>query len=375
MTSALFVLLLLALPARAGDLGSDVLFGGRGALEIPVRPGPASVTPVYESGESAFLAEPFDAVLFQGVSPASGLRRGDPAGPRGTGREEKDRGLRFELRRRVRGSWEAWRPAELHLYPGGRFWGKVRFETAAAGSVALRAFSGPTGTGGTVEVYALESFDTSLTEGEPKPQEVPAAVPSPSVVPPAVHGRAEWGAKPPKEPPTAHEPVAFTQHHTDGNRTETLEDSLREVRFIQEYHQNGRGWNDIGYHYLVDAAGRVFQGRPEGVVGSHVANHNTGNVGISLLGSYHPPKSHEFTAAQKDAIRRIGVWLRDGHGVSPDSYKGHRDYNPQTDCPGDGVYPLMSAIRESIRASPPATDVPPSQLRRFLREPLPPRFD
>jgi hypothetical protein len=57
------------------------------------------------------------------------------------------------------------------------------------------------------------------------------------------------------------------------------------VRGIQGFHQNGRGWIDIGYHFLIGPEGIIYQGRPENVRGAH-ATPNTNKVGICLIGDY-----------------------------------------------------------------------------------------
>ncbi len=102
------------------------------------------------------------------------------------------------------------------------------------------------------------------------------------------------------------------------------------------------------------------RGRPIDAQGAHVLGHNEGNVGISLMGNYHPPYNDAVTPAQKEAIRRLGAWLRDRYGVAPKTYQGHRDYNPRTDCPGDGTYALLPEIERAIEATP-------APLQNFLK--------
>ena len=175
--------------------------------------------------------------------------------------------------------------------------------------------------------------------------------------------REEWGARPPKNPFRPHQPVRMTQHHTAGRRPVALEESLAEVRFIQEYHQDGRGFDDIGYQFLIDAEGRIFQGRPETVVGAHVKGFNTGNVGISFMGYHHPPFDHPVTPAQLESLRVLGRWLISAYGVPAESYLGHRDLG-QTDCPGDGLYRLLGGVRESFARELPARVLGPGETPR-----------
>ena len=90
-----------------------------------------------------------------------------------------------------------------------------------------------------------------------------------------------------------------TLHHAAGFSASDLADGKVQVKRIQRLHQEGNGWADIGYHFLIDAAGTMYQGRPYTqdislvqkptlVIGVHVAGHNTGNVEICLLGCFHP---------------------------------------------------------------------------------------
>lgn len=76
----------------------------------------------------------------------------------------------------------------------------------------------------------------------------------------------------------------------------------------------GRGWSDIGYHYLIDRDGTVLEGRPIERTGAHARGHNTGSVGISLWGghggSQDDPFSENFTPEQDRALRRLIAQLR-----------------------------------------------------------------
>ena len=74
------------------------------------------------------------------------------------------------------------------------------------------------------------------------------------------------------------------------------------MRGIEVYHVKGNGWNDIGYNFLVDRYGQVFEGRYGGidrnVVGAHAEGFNTGSAGVALIGNY---QSATPTAAQRRA--------------------------------------------------------------------------
>ena len=94
-------------------------------------------------------------------------------------------------------------------------------------------------------------------------------------------------APPPKYSDAVHFAVV---HHTAGSNNYTRGESAAIVRGIEIYHVKGNGWNDIGYNFLVDKYGQVFEGRYGGVdkavIGAHAEGFNTGSVGVAVLGSY-----------------------------------------------------------------------------------------
>ena len=83
-------------------------------------------------------------------------------------------------------------------------------------------------------------------------------------------------------------------HHTAGANGYTAAQSPAIVRAIELYHVKGNGWNDIGYNFLVDRFGTVFEGRFGGiernVVGAHAEGFNTGSVGVAVMGEYSSPR-------------------------------------------------------------------------------------
>lgn len=331
MASGLLILAAWLSAAWAGDLGTTATLGGE-PLAGRLRATGGVLAGVHELQPSDWIAEAFDAVLFQGVCD-------DPGASFRASRQDSS------------GAWGPWVAARSKRFADGRFWARVTFPDARAGRVRVRAVGADAGA--SIEIFSVETYKGSPKEARSiSPAPVSPVGLDPSAVKPELVDRRAWGAKPSKEPFDPLVPVRFTQHHTAGKYTSDLAASINEVRFIQDYHQTGRGWNDIGYHYLIDGEGRIFEGRPEDAQGAHVLANNEGNVGISLLGNFHPPYDHPLNAAQREAIRRLGAWLRDRHGVSPGTYRGHRDYGNRTSCPGDGVYSQLPAIEESIRATP-----------------------
>ncbi|MFD7560130.1 N-acetylmuramoyl-L-alanine amidase [Streptomyces sp. NPDC059835] len=106
----------------------------------------------------------------------------------------------------------------------------------------------------------------------------PLSVPDPGPVA-YLYSRAEWGARPAKDV-TRVDPSArtgFTVHYSDGPTTQS-------VRQIQNYHMDSNGWSDIGYNFLVDDTGRIFEGRGWYVQGAHASGWNTSHIGVCFIG-------------------------------------------------------------------------------------------
>lgn len=147
-------------------------------------------------------------------------------------------------------------------------------------------------------------------------------------------------------------------HHTAGTgdyNVSNQSQSAARVRAIQNLHMDSNGWADIGYHFLVDKLGNVFEGRVRSANtsqrprGSHDSN-NTDSFGFNVMGYYHPPYSQSFTTASRNALWDVIAW-RMPNGWSPygsGSYNGHtvgrvaghRNVK-STACPGDGVYAVI----------------------------------
>lgn len=314
---------LLTLPAAAQDVGAPVSFSAPGSFDFLSSPGGVA----FDSGESHALPEAWDSIILQGDS--------------------ADPGLRFEVRRRLpAGGWSAWKTALIKRHPGGRFWARAHLPPARPGTVQVRAVGGSSAASATA-IYSLDAYASTDVEA----RGAVAVATAPARAP--VHGREEWGAKPPKEPFSAHVPKRLTFHHTAGRRTSTLQESLDEVRFIQDFHQNGRGWNDIGYHYLIDTAGRVFQGRPENVSGAHVRGGNSGNVGVSLMAYHHEPKLDPLVPEELASLQALLLALSIDYGIPAEELRGHRDFGSGTSCPGDLAYVKREELRETLRKGPP----------------------
>lgn len=349
---ALFLAFVFAGPASADDLGEPVTFrGAEIAARFPIRGPMAAAVPVHEIGPSDHIPTPFDTIILQGVLP--------------------DPGIVVEVARRpAGGAWSPWLKASVKRRRTGRFWAKAVFPSRAAGEVRVRFRNLQARHIPDLEVLGMATF--SYTKSSASSTDEPAEPVEPGF---PVIRRDEWGAADPREDYTPHSPERLTLHHTAGLRPETLEDSLEEVAFVQDLHRNGRGWNDIGYHFLIDAAGRIFEGRPVNVVGAHVYGKNTGNVGISIMGYYHSPHNHTLSPEQLETLGRLGRWLVAEYGISAEEIHQHREFKA-TACPGDVVSESFERIRDGM--IPPEGDdeeTPAPDLRRPLSLPARALFD
>jgi hypothetical protein len=159
-------------------------------------------------------------------------------------------------------------------------------------------------------------------------------------------------------------------HHTAGANGYTAAQAPAIVRAIELYHVKGNGWNDIGYNFLVDRFGTVFEGRFGGidrnVVGAHAEGFNTGSVGVAVMGEY---SSLSVSPQSRDSLAKLLAWRLDLAHVDPVStlsfisggnarfpaglpvflrtVSGHRDTG-FTDCPGTALYNLLNGIAGDV---------------------------
>lgn len=126
--------------------------------------------------------------------------------------------------------------------------------------------------------------------------------------------------------------VDFTDFSTTSDRLER----------IRRFHV-GRGWGDIGYHYVVDRAGRIWQARPVNLQGAHVRDQNEHNVGVMALGNFNLQEPSE---AQLKGLARITRYLRDQYNVPLRSIHTHQEL-AATSCPGRSMQPRIAAMRSN----------------------------
>ena len=156
----------------------------------------------------------------------------------------------------------------------------------------------------------------------------------------------------------------ITIHHTDseirdvnGDHKMDNRDYKSIVRAIYHYHTISRGWGDIGYNYLIDPLGNIYEGRYGGdkVIGAHALCHNNGSLGIAIIGNY---ENHQIPEPAAEALVSLVAKKSKQHSIDPKGNSvfrgkklaniyGHRDVRP-TACPGEMLYAFLPILRERV---------------------------
>ena len=163
--------------------------------------------------------------------------------------------------------------------------------------------------------------------------------------------REVWGAKPPR-PATGRMDrdwnySAIAVHHA-GNSTD-----MQDPRKVQKKHFSQK-FDDIGYHFMIDKEGLIFEGRKLYYKGAHVKDNNTKIVGICLLADLHHQlwDSTDDNSGNKSlhrSLARLSVELaKMFHGIY--YFDGHKHYlhTGKTECPGNKGEGLVKKVRERI---------------------------
>jgi N-acetylmuramoyl-L-alanine amidase len=296
--------------------------------------------------------------------------------------------INVEARLRTTGGWSPWRELELD-------------DVASAPRGALEPSDGHAGTrAGTEPLYGGPSSGVQVrvdvVSGElPEDLRVDLVDPGTSaadasvvaqpeatsagtaVAQPAIMTRAQWGADESLRNGFAGYgetiSAAFV-HHTTGASDYTSTEVPGMIRAIYAYHTQTLGWADIGYNFLIDRFGRLYEGRWGGmdqpVIGAHTGGFNTNSVGVAALGDHetNPVPAAVITAFGQVLGWKLGMYGRDPYGratltsgggsssrypagqvVEFDAVSGHRDAS-FTLCPGQYLYPRLPEIRAEVAA-------------------------
>lgn len=218
---------------------------------------------------------------------------------------------------------------------------------------------------------ATSSLQDIISKANPFAQDLIGRIDSPPII-----LRSQWGADEKLmtwKPAIMTSLKAMTVHHTAGNNSDAM-DGAAKVKAVYLLHakdkkDGGFGWGDIGYHFLVDHKGNIYEGRTgsiqQTVIGGHSYGFNRETMGICGLGNF---EEEAPTEKMIDSIAKTLAWKLNMHSVNPKGtvtlkdfskenetktvqvIHGHRDvFN--TDCPGKNLYFQLDAIRKLVQKS------------------------
>ena len=297
-------------------------------------------------------------------------------------------GAQPQLRFRTQhGGWSPWLPAGSHGHGPDR--------PARAGSVGEPVWTGGTSLLQLRSVRPLAGARLHLVDVSGGMGARPlhggaagalaAAQPLPLALPriaagagqPPIIARRAWarGVSPPKVTPAYGAVRMGFVHHTENANGYRRREVPAMLRAIYAFHRFVNGWDDIGYNFVVDLYGRIFEARAGGidepVVGAQAGGYNLVSTGVAVLGSF---SSAAVSPAARAALERLLAWKLSLHGVpatgrvlvkvnpagagysrypanaivSLPRIAGHRDAD-STECPGDRLYSALPAARRRVR--------------------------
>jgi hypothetical protein len=219
------------------------------------------------------------------------------------------------------------------------------------------------GDDGTDSMYAEPATPGSSAAGADDTVRLAAAVFTPK---PVIFSRKQWGADERiRGKSSLHygDVHAGFVHHTVNANDYSRSEVPGILRSIYAYHVKSRGWSDIGYNYLIDRFGRIWEGRYGGidraVVGAHTLGYNDDSFAASAIGNFQITKPSK---AMIQAYAALFAWKLSLHGVDADSthqwvtkrwfqaINGHRDA-ASTLCPGQYLYNRIPSIRKLAAAA------------------------
>lgn len=345
---------------------------GAGAAALAALPAGARAAaascrvPVFEMDLQGSAARASAAGTWRTLPPSVAPRRFDLIGLRW----KAGRSLHVEVRaRRRRGAWSPWTALPIHAGhapdDGDGVLGSDPAWTGPADVFQVRYRGDVRGLRARLVRAAPAARLSRLAARSSARRQAPTGAPR-------IISRAEWGgdACPPREPASYGEVQLAFVHHTVSTNDYGPEDSAAIVLGICRYHRDSNKWNDLGYNFLVDKYGQIFEGRAGGidqaVVGAQAQGYNAVSTGVASIGDFSVVAQGE---AGLDALARLIAWKLSLHGVpttgtvtvtsaggSSNRYpagrqvtleriSGHRD-GDQTACPGDALYGQLAALRQ-----------------------------
>jgi hypothetical protein len=199
------------------------------------------------------------------------------------------------------------------------------------------------------------SPSTSHDKSVPVYEDETAVCPCPK---PSIIQRSDWcpgGNCPPISNPSITPVTHLIIHHSAGSNTSG--DWAAVVRSIWDFHVNVNLWSDIGYNWLIDPSGTIYDARGDNILGAHFCGKNSNTAGVCIMGTYTttppPPKAVSSVIelfAWKSCqvgVNPTGTSFHPSTGFNLYTISGHRD-GCSTECPGALLYAALPSIRDSI---------------------------
>jgi hypothetical protein len=228
------------------------------------------------------------------------------------------------VRVREDGRWSDWQSLGLDgvTVDGGRAGTEPIVSTGADGVQArVRTADGTPPRGLQVDVVDPGTSRADAYVGQDGAPASSASAGTGFEIRPSVVTRSGWGADESLSgswPETSKELKAIYVHHTAGTNSYRESQSAALVRGIYAYHTKSRGWPDIGYQFLVDKYGNIFQGRKDARVdnpiGAQAGGYNTGTIGVSAMGNFDTARP---TSALLTAMAKVIAWKSYQYRIDP----------------------------------------------------------
>lgn len=168
-------------------------------------------------------------------------------------------------------------------------------------------------------------------------------------LPEGIKLRARWGAAPVAPGVIRQKPTRITVHHTVNPARTDPAAVAKQLRGIQNFHQQDKHWPDIAYHLLIDGAGQVWQGRPMMYQGSSGTSYDLSNRAlVSLIANF---EVEDVNPEQWQSLVKTVAFLCRAYGIPSSAITMHRDH-AVTDCPGKNLAPRVAdgALRRAVEA-------------------------
>ncbi len=261
------------------------------------------------------------------------------------------------------GAWSEWATVEGHGEDGGPVpLGTSELYTGTAESLEVRTAVAVTG----ARLFVASGIGTSQVAV--RPAAAVAAVSMPPIVTREAWGGAGCEDYSVEDPSWTNRVRSVVIHHTAGTNSYGAGSVPGIIQAICQHHTIGNGWTDIGYNFLIDRFGTIYEGRRSNAggdlaVGAHAFGINSQTVGIALLGDF---RNGTPSSAMQNALISLLTWLSEQEHINPNAVMtlrspegvahtvygitGHSDIGV-TSCPGSYCYNLLPAFRAGVEAA------------------------